>query len=125
MKLFHVDNNKSIQSWYKKEPEEEGYEIIISSSGKEALKKLITEKPDIIIMEFLLPDIDESVLVRKIKSISPSIPIILSTAFDYQEMFELLPLNAYIMKSSDIRDLKGEITKSNYSKKNHRKLTAA
>jgi DNA-binding response OmpR family regulator len=94
MKFLLVDNNESIQRWHKKELEEEGYEIIISSTGEEALKKLKTEKPDIIIMEFLLPDIDGAVLIRKIKSKRPGIPLLLSTAF---------------MKSSNLRELKEEI----------------
>jgi DNA-binding response OmpR family regulator len=111
MKLLLVDNNENIQRWYKKELEEEGYEIIISSTGKEALKKLKTENPDIIIMEFLSPDIDGSVLVRKIKSKRPGIPLLLSTAFDFQELFTTLPLDAYIMKSSNLRELKEEIMK--------------
>jgi CheY-like chemotaxis protein len=93
MKFLLVDNNESIQRWHKKELEEEGYEIIISSTGEEALKKLKTEKPDIIIMEFLLPDIDGAVLI----------------AFDFQELFKKLSLDAYVMKSSNLRELKEEI----------------
>jgi DNA-binding response OmpR family regulator len=109
MKFLLVDNNESIQRWHKKELEEEGYEIIISSTGEEALKKLKTEKPDIIIMEFLLPDIDGAVLIRKIKSKRPGIPLLLSTAFDFQELFKKLSLDAYVMKSSNLRELKEEI----------------
>jgi DNA-binding response OmpR family regulator len=111
MKLLIVDNNKTVQHLYKMEMEEEGYEIILSSTGEEALVKLEIENPDMIIMEFLLPDIDGILLARKIKTKRPGLPLLLYTAFYHQELFSSLLWDECILKSSDIQDLKRAIIK--------------
>jgi DNA-binding response OmpR family regulator len=111
MKLLIIDNNKHILSLYKNEFEDEGYEVITASTGEEALIKITTENPDIIIMEFLLPDVDGEMLSRKIKSKRPGTPLILSTAFYFQELFKSLSVDAYIMKSSNLTELIKEIMK--------------
>ena len=47
MKLLIVDDDKNIQRFYKEELEEEGYEVIIANTGKDALELFEKENPDI------------------------------------------------------------------------------
>ena len=61
-----------------------GYEMIEASDGFEALDKVRTTAPDLILLDVMLPDIDGYEISRRIKNDAelPFIPIILVTARD-------------------------------------------
>ena len=111
MKLLIVDDDLNIQRLYKEELEEEGYEVVIAGTGTEALAVFEKENPDIITLDILMPDIDGISLLRKMKEKRPDIPIIMSTAYDYRDDFAVWASEAYIVKSSDLGELKKTIKK--------------
>ncbi|MCK5506264.1 MAG: response regulator [Thermodesulfovibrionia bacterium] len=111
MKLLIVDDDLNIQRLYKEELEEEGYDVVIASSGKDALEMFEKENPDIVTLDILMPDIDGISLLRKMKEQRPNIPIIMSTAYDYRDDFAVWASEAYIVKSSDLSELKKTIEK--------------
>lgn len=61
-----------------------GYEMIEASDGYEALAKVRSDEPDLILLDVMLPDIDGYEISRRIKNDDelPFIPIILVTARD-------------------------------------------
>lgn len=109
MKLLVVDDDISVQRLYKEALEEEGYKIIIAGNGKKALEMFEKEKPDIVTLDILMPDIDGISLLRTMKEMRPDVPIIMSTAFDYRDDFAVWASEAYIVKSSDLSELKSKI----------------
>ena len=111
MKLLIVDDDLNIQRLYKEELEEEGYDVVIASCGKDALEMFEKENPDIVTLDILMPDIDGISLLRKMKEQRPNIPIIMSTAYDYRDDFAVWASEAYIVKSSDLSELKKTIEK--------------
>ncbi|MGB2762505.1 MAG: response regulator [Minisyncoccales bacterium] len=44
----------------------EGYEIIESADGKEALEKFKTEKPDLMLLDIIMPEVDGMEVLKKI-----------------------------------------------------------
>jgi two-component system cell cycle response regulator DivK len=60
-----------------------GYETIEAASGREAVDKAITEKPDLILMDVDLPDISGIDAARAVKSnpMTAHIPIIAQTGW--------------------------------------------
>lgn len=111
MKLLIVDDDTNIQRLYQEELEEEGYDVVIASTGKDALEMFEKENPDIVTLDILMPDIDGISLLRKMKEKRPDIPIIMSTAYDYRDDFAVWASEAYIVKSSDLSELKNTIKK--------------
>lgn len=111
MKLLVVDDDINIQRLYKEELEEEGYDVIIAGTGKDALELFEKESPDIVTLDILMPDIDGISLLRKMKEMNSKIPIIMSTAYDYRDDFAVWASEAYIVKSSDLGELKRTIKK--------------
>ncbi len=63
------------------------YEIIEAYGGEEALKKVATEYPDLIMMDIMMPEINgyEVTKILKNNPVTWSIPIILITSLDSQE----------------------------------------
>ncbi len=67
--------------------------------------------PDIVTLDILLPDVDGIRLLRQMKEKRPKVPIIMSTAYDYRDDFAVWASEAYIVKSSDLDELKATIKK--------------
>lgn len=111
MKILVVDDDTHILRLYREELEEEGYEVVVTSSGKEALDVFEKENPDLVTLDILMPDVDGITLLRRMKEIRPRIPIIMSTAYDYRDDFAVWASEAYIVKSSDLGELKSMIKK--------------
>jgi type IV pilus assembly protein PilB len=59
-----------------------GYETISARNGVEALQAAFREKPDLVITDYLMPDMDGITLIEKLKAqmLSKSIPVVVLTA---------------------------------------------
>src|SRR3990170_8971777 len=111
MKILIVDDDQHIRRLYKEELEEEGYEVVVAATGAEALELFERENPDLVTLDILMPDIDGIKLLRQMKEKRPRVPIIMSTAYDYRDDFAVWASEAYIVKSSDLTELKATIKK--------------
>ncbi|MCS7163907.1 MAG: response regulator [Thermodesulfovibrio sp.] len=109
MKILVVDDEKNILMLYKAELEEEGYEVITANSGREAIELFETQKPDIVTLDIMMPDIDGIQVLRQLKQKNPNIPVIMLTAYDYRDDFSIWASDAYVVKSSDLTPLKKTI----------------
>lgn len=81
MNILVVDDEISILQLIKMNLKLQNYNVITATCGNEALELTIKEKPDIIILDAMLPDISGFELIHKIKLID-DIPIIMLTAKD-------------------------------------------
>ncbi|MBM4141086.1 MAG: response regulator [Nitrospira sp.] len=109
MKILVVDDDEHILRLYKDELSEEGYEVVLAVNGQEALELFHKEDPDLVTLDIRLPDIDGIQLLRQMKEKKPRLPIIMSTAYDYRDDFSIWASEAYIVKSSDLNELKATI----------------
>ncbi len=87
-----------------------GYEVIEAKTGEEAINYLQNEKPDLILLDIQLPNMDGLTLTKNIKS-KPDlkdIPIIAVTAYamkgDKERVLEA-GCDAYVSKPIDTRTL--------------------
>ena len=76
--------------------EEEGYEIVTSSNGHDALKIVESEPPDLILLDVMMPKMDGYEVTRRIRAMKdlPFIPILLITAYDRANAVKGLDLGA-------------------------------
>jgi DNA-binding response OmpR family regulator len=109
MKILVVDDEKNILKLYKAELEDEGYEVVLANSGKEAIELFKTENPDLVTLDIMMPDIDGIQVLRQIKQERPQVPVIMLTAYDYRDDFSVWVSDAYVVKSSDLVTLKSTI----------------
>lgn len=81
MNILVVDDEISILQLIKMNLELQNYNVITATCGNEALDLTIKHKPDIIILDAMLPDISGFELINKIKLIK-DVSIIMLTAKD-------------------------------------------
>lgn len=111
-KLLIADDEENILILYKFEFEEDGYEVITAGSAVEALQLIDQEKPDLLIMDICMPEMDGIEALGKILSKNNKLPVILNSAYSsYKDNFMSWCANAYVIKSSDLTELKETVTK--------------
>ena len=57
-KILVVDDDKQIVDFYRKLLLREGYEVAEAYDGEEALQKVASEKPDIVILDLIMPKLN-------------------------------------------------------------------
>lgn len=72
----------------------ENYNVILAKNGKEAIYSYKMYKPDIVIMDIMLPEIDGIEATKEIKRRDPNAKIIGITAFAIQKGKDLLKAGA-------------------------------
>ncbi|MCX7920799.1 MAG: response regulator transcription factor [Clostridia bacterium] len=106
-KILIVDDEVPICDLLKINLESEGYEVTSAHDGREALKKIESFRPDLLILDLMLPEINGFDICRKVTSENP-IPIIMLTAkSDIVDKVLGLELGAddYITKPFHTREL--------------------
>lgn len=68
---------ESLGSWFR----EDGFQVEVAQSGREALEKLTKRKWDIYLIDIKMPGMDGLELQRKIKEITPDASVIIMTAY--------------------------------------------
>ncbi|MBU2560478.1 response regulator [archaeon] len=66
-KILAVDDNEKITQIITRMLENDGHEVITANSGAECLKILKTVKPDLILMDVMMPNMDGWETVHEIK----------------------------------------------------------
>ena len=84
------------------------------SNGREVLESIKKNKPDIILMDIRMPEMDGVVCTQKVKEMAPDIKVIILTTFDDDEfVFNAIKFGAsgYLLKGTSLKDLTSAITK--------------
>ncbi len=97
--------------------EDEGYEISVATDGEEAEKKIMKEKPDLILLDLLLPIKSgfEVLKAMRANEETKGISVVILTNFEQEtSVDEGMKLGAkdYIVKANiDIKDIPGIVKK--------------
>jgi two-component system response regulator (stage 0 sporulation protein F) len=105
-----VDDDRGLRELYKSELSLEGYEVMAAATGKEAVEILKDSRPDVIVMDIRMPEMDGIEALGKVVARHKNIPVIINTAYpSYQEDFRAWAADEYVVKSSDLTELKAAI----------------
>lgn len=112
--ILIVEDEKPIRDMVFFALDNEGYQITEATNGKEAAEKLAQINPDLILMDWMLPDISGLELVRRIKrdEFTSEIPIIMLTAkTEERDKIDGLDSGAddYITKPFSVKELAARI----------------
>jgi len=67
-KILVVDDEKDVTSLLAKILEKEGFEVDQVNSGMDALRRVKTERPDLILLDVMMPELDGWEVCRRLKS---------------------------------------------------------
>ena len=111
-RILLVDDEESIQLLYREEFEDEGYAFESAYNGIEALAKFRENPPDLVILDINMPGMNGIEVLRQMKELHLSVPIILSSAYqEYKQDFGTWASEAYVVKSANMDELKATVRK--------------
>lgn len=111
-KILIVDDETGFLEIMTQRIESWGYKVITASNSKEAMDAFRNKKPDVIILDYLMPDIDGVQLLTKIRAIDMKIPVIMFTAKPEADTIEetaKLNVLAFIPKLSPYVDTQSNL----------------
>ena len=110
IKVLIVDDNDKNVMLLKLFCRKWGYQTLEARSGREALIKAEEEKPDIILMDVLLPDLNGVEVAKILKNSegTKNIPVIILPALDESDINEHIA-DALFTKPFDFSELKQKI----------------
>ena len=109
-KILIVDDEVDLVETVRFPLEMEGYHVLVSYNGEDALNQARKENPDLILLDLMLPKLDGYKVCQLLKSDDryKHIPILMLTAKSQEKDMVLgmeTGANEYITKPFDIRDL--------------------
>jgi DNA-binding response OmpR family regulator len=110
-KILIVDDDAALVKVLSLSLEREGFEVIAALSGAEALRKAYELRPDLVILDIMMPQMDGWVTCRRLREIA-DMPIIMLTAKGSEkDVVHGLDLGAddYITKPCSSEELKARI----------------
>jgi DNA-binding response OmpR family regulator len=117
-KILFIEDETALQESFKGILESESYQLVIALDGEVGLRLAITEKPDLILLDLVLPKIYGLDVLKQLKA-SPEtkdIPVIILTNLDQTENIKnALELGAttYLVKSNySLEDVVEKIKKA-------------
>ncbi|KRN04858.1 DNA-binding response regulator [Holzapfeliella floricola DSM 23037 = JCM 16512] len=106
-KILVVDDEKPISDIIKFNLKKENYDVVVAYDGEEAVAQVEAEKPDLIILDLMLPKMDGIEVAREVRK-KYNMPIIMVTAKD-SEIDKVLGLEIgaddYVTKPFSNREL--------------------
>lgn len=114
MKLLLVEDDPDIQLVARMALRRAGFTVVVAGNGAEALAAVPVENPDVILLDWMMPDMDGPEVCRRLKAdpATSGIPVIFLTARSQKaEVARGLALGAagYIVKPFDAVNLGDEV----------------
>lgn len=105
--ILIVEDDKSIRNLITVTLEAEGYPFYAAENAREAILASASKQPDIVLLDFGLPDMDGVEVIKKIRSWSEMPIIIVSARSDDRDKVEALDAGAddYITKPFSVEEL--------------------
>ena len=90
-----------------------GYTVVTASTGEEALFKVLSEKPDLILLDIVLPGIDGYEVCRRLRADPKTsyLPVVMVTASELPEKLRAIEAGAddFVPKPFDAQELLGRV----------------
>ncbi len=85
-----VEDDQFLRSLTAKRLEKEGYNVTVAVDGENAVNTLATSKPDIVLLDLLLPGVDGFEVLKKIKTTDTlkNVPVIIFSNLGQKEDIE-------------------------------------
>lgn len=113
-KILLVDDDEALRQLYSAELITKGYQVVVASDGDEGLEKAKTEKPNLILLDIMMPKTDGITVLTKIKQEAElkNIPILMLTNFGQENLVK----QAFDLGAADYL-LKYKVTPAEMSEK--------
>jgi DNA-binding NtrC family response regulator len=119
LRVLVVDDELLIRWSLSETLTEAGHDVTEAADGKSAIEAVTMSAPDVVLLDFRLPDSDSLKLLAAIRTLAPRIQVILMTAFGTPEIVKgALDLGAYrvVGKPFEVRSVAALVEQAHNSR---------
>jgi two-component system alkaline phosphatase synthesis response regulator PhoP len=111
-RILVIDDEQGIRGALGQLLEYEGYEVISAADGVSGLEKALSDNPDLVVLDVMMPRMSGLDVCKQLKAKRPSVPIIMLTARG-QEIDKVVGLELgaddYVTKPFSVRELMARV----------------
>ncbi|MBN1810927.1 MAG: response regulator transcription factor [Anaerolineae bacterium] len=111
-RVLVVDDEPAIVAVVRGRLEQEGFGVRVAASGEEALAHIEADPPDLVVLDVMLPGIDGFEVLRRLRGVGCTVPVIMLTARD-EDVDKIVGLELgaddYLAKPFNPRELSARI----------------
>lgn len=106
-RILIVDDEEDFITLISVRLEEAGFEVYAETDGTRALQKARELKPDVVLLDVMLPGTDGLVLMKAVKKELPNIPVVILTgkAVMMKDVFNMEGASGFFKKPVDFKEL--------------------
>ncbi|KPK97121.1 MAG: hypothetical protein AMJ95_10765 [Omnitrophica WOR_2 bacterium SM23_72] len=81
-RVLVIDDEIEVVELFKKRLEKAGYQVLTATDGPQGFKAAVEQKPDLILLDIIMPDVDGMTVLRQLKAqeSTSNIPVLMVTA---------------------------------------------
>jgi CheY-like chemotaxis protein len=79
IKVLLIDDDENVAELFGKTLAEAGHDTVVCHGGKEGLASIQSRPPDVVFLDVRMPGMDGIQVLRKIRAVNASLPVILVT----------------------------------------------
>lgn len=84
-----IEDDKSLQEIYKINFEVAGFDVVIEADGLSGISAVVEKKPDIILLDIMMPNMDGFAFLRAVKeNTSISVPVVVCSNLSDKETYD-------------------------------------
>ena len=101
-KVLIVEDELNLQKAIGDKIQREGWQSLVASNGEEGLRMAMTEKPDIVLLDIIMPIMDGMTMLKELRKVSKVPVLILTNLYDEKKLIEAFRGGSfdYLVKSN-------------------------
>ena len=80
--MLVVDDEPAVRESLERALVAEGYRVLLAKDGREALAAVATDRPDVVLLDVLMPALDGLEACRRLRAAANHVPVLMLTARD-------------------------------------------
>ena len=124
--ILVVDDDKAILKYAKGILELEGYDVDVAETGFDAMEKSSTRFYNLVLLDIMLPDIQGTELLTKMRRTTPKMMKVMVTGFpSFDNAVEALNMgaDAYLLKPVELEELLSVVKEKLYEQEEAEKMS--
>ncbi|MDI6739481.1 MAG: response regulator [Candidatus Edwardsbacteria bacterium] len=112
-RILVADDEANIRLLFEAVLGEEGHEVTFVATGREAVRKILKDEYDLLILDIKMPDMNGLEVVQKIRELKKPTPVIICSAYKHLEDDYIIKtggVSAYLTKPVNILELKAKVS---------------
>ncbi len=106
-KILVIEDDRLFSDIYAAKFAEEGFQVLLSSDGEDGLRKIVDEKPDVVLLDIILPKVTGLEMLEQVRAHADAavrdVPVVVVTTLNqetYMEKMRAFGVKGYFVKAN-------------------------